>query len=70
MPSYRWEAVQRAAHKPRKHPINIKPVERVSLDFTYDEPGTLIFHCRLVIHLEAGMFRFLNVSLLADEVHS
>ena len=50
------------AHKPRKHTINVKPAERVSLDFTYDVPGNFAFHCHMLFHMEAGMFRFFNVS--------
>jgi CopA family copper-resistance protein len=50
------------AHKPRKHTINVLPAERLSVDFTYDEPGNFAFHCHILYHMEAGMFRFLNVS--------
>ncbi|NUZ08445.1 copper resistance system multicopper oxidase [Piscinibacter koreensis] len=50
------------AHRPRKHTINVKPAERVSLDFTYDEPGNFAFHCHQLFHMEAGMFGFFNVS--------
>ena len=50
------------AHKPRKHTINVKPAERLSFDFTYDEPGNFAFHCHVLYHMEMGMFRFLNVS--------
>ena len=50
------------AHKPRKHTINVKPAERLSVDFTYDEPGNFAFHCHILYHMEVGMFRFLNVS--------
>ena len=49
-------------HKPRKHTINVKPAERLSVDFTYDEPGNFAFHCHILYHMEVGMFRFLNVS--------
>lgn len=51
-----------ATHKPRKHTINVKPAERVSLDFTYEEAGNFAFHCHQLFHMEAGMFRFFNVS--------
>ena len=51
-----------ANHKPRKHTINVKPAERVSLDFTYEEAGNFAFHCHQLFHMEAGMFRFFNVS--------
>jgi len=51
-----------AAHQPRKHTINVKPAERLSFDFTYDEPGNFAFHCHVLYHMEMGMFRFFNVS--------
>ena len=50
------------AHKPRKHTIIVKPAERLSYDFTFDEPGNFAFHCHIIYHMEMGMFRFLNVS--------
>jgi CopA family copper-resistance protein len=50
------------ANKPRKHTINVKPAERLSFDFTYDEPGNFAFHCHILYHMEMGMFRFVNVS--------
>lgn len=54
------------AHKPRKHTINVKPAERLSFDFTYDEPGNFAFHCHILYHMEVGMFRFVNVSAPSD----
>ena len=51
-----------AAHKPRKHTITVKPAERLSFELTYDEPGNFAFHCHMLLHMEAGMFRFFNVS--------
>ena len=48
--------------KPRKHTIIVKAGERLSYDFTYDEPGNFAFHCHVLFHMEAGMFRFFNVS--------
>lgn len=50
------------AHKPRKHTVIVKPAERLSVDFTFDEPGNFVFHCHMLYHMEAGMFRFFNVS--------
>jgi len=50
------------ALKPRKHTIIVKGGERLSFDFTYDEPGNFAFHCHVLFHMEAGMFRFFNVS--------
>ncbi len=49
-------------HKPRKHTITVKPAERLSFEFTYDEPGNFAFHCHMLLHMEAGMFRFFNVA--------
>ena len=59
-----WQLVNTAdaAHRPRKHTVNVKPAERLSLDFTYDVPGNFAFHCHMLLHMEAGMFRFFNVS--------
>ena len=48
--------------KPRKHTVIVKAGERLSLDFTYDEPGNFAFHCHVLFHMEAGMFTFFNVS--------
>ncbi len=50
------------AHRPRKHTINVRPAERLSFDFSYDEPGNFAFHCHVLYHMEMGMFRFVNVS--------
>ena len=50
------------AHQPRKHTISVKAAERLSFDFTYDEPGNFAFHCHVLYHMEMGMFRFVNVS--------
>ncbi|AXR07154.1 copper resistance system multicopper oxidase [Salinimonas sediminis] len=48
--------------RPRKHTINLKPSEKVSLLITADAPGNWAFHCHLLYHMEAGMFRVVNVS--------
>ena len=50
------------AHQPRKHTVIVKPAERLSVDFTFDEPGNFAFHCHMLLHMEAGMFRNFNVS--------
>ena len=49
-------------HLPRKHTINVKPAERVSVAITADAPGRWAFHCHLLFHMEAGMFRVVEVS--------
>ena len=54
------------AHMPRKHTINVRPAERLSYEFVADEPGNWAFHCHLLYHMEAGMFRFFNVPSPAE----
>lgn len=48
-------------HLPLKHTISVKPAERLSLLVTADEPGRWALHCHLLYHLEAGMFRVVEV---------
>ena len=48
-------------HKPRKHTINVKPAERVSLDITAEALGNWAFHCHVLYHMEMGMFRIVSV---------
>ena len=47
---------------PRKHTVSIKPAERVSVAITADAPGRWAFHCHLLLHMEMGMFRVIEVS--------
>ena len=47
--------------KPKKHTINVKPAERISLDITADERGNWAFHCHILYHMEMGMFRVVSV---------
>ena len=48
--------------RPRKHTISLKPSEKVSLLITADAPGSWAFHCHLLYHMKAGMFRVVNVA--------
>lgn len=41
----------------RKHTINVQPSKKVSFLLTADAPGQWAFHCHLLYHMEAGMFR-------------
>ena len=50
------------AYLPRKHTVVVKPAERVSVVVTADAPGRWAFHCHLLLHMEAGMFRVVEVS--------
>jgi len=49
-------------HRPYKHTINVKPGERLSFLVSADTPGRWAFHCHLLYHMEAGMFRAVVVS--------
>jgi CopA family copper-resistance protein len=55
------------SHKPRKHTIVVKPGEKLSVDVTADEPGDWAFHCHLLYHMHAGMFRVVSVRPLDGE---
>ncbi|MBM2827722.1 MAG: copper resistance protein CopA [Actinobacteria bacterium] len=50
------------AHKPLKHTINVKPGERLSVEITADALGPWAFHCHILYHMDAGMFRVVSVS--------
>ena len=54
------------AYLPRKHTVVVKPAERVSVAITADAPGRWAFHCHLLLHMDAGMFRVVEVS---DDQH-
>jgi len=50
------------AYLPRKHTVVVKPAERLSVAINADAPGPWAFHCHLLLHMEAGMFRVVEVS--------
>ena len=41
----------------RKHTVNVQPAQRLSYLVTADALGRWAFHCHLLYHMEAGMFR-------------
>ncbi|MFO0700568.1 MAG: copper resistance system multicopper oxidase [Nitrospira sp.] len=59
-----WMHLENGAgeYLPRKHTVIVKPAERVSVTITADAPGRWAFHCHLLLHMEAGMFRVVEVS--------
>jgi CopA family copper-resistance protein len=59
-----WMNLENGAgeYLPRKHTINVKPAERVSVAITADARGNWAFHCHLLLHMEVGMFRIVNVA--------
>lgn len=48
---------------PRVHTVMVKPGEKLSVLITPVELGDWAFHCHLLYHFHAGMFRVVNVSL-------
>ena len=52
----------RGANKPLKHTVILKPGERLSVDINVDAPGVWAFHCHVLYHMEAGMFRVISVT--------
>jgi len=50
------------AYLPRKHTVVVKPAERLSVLIGADAPGPWAFHCHLLLHMEAGMFRIVEVA--------
>jgi CopA family copper-resistance protein len=45
----------------RKHTIDVPPAGRRAIRVTADAPGRWAFHCHLLFHMEAGMFREVRV---------
>lgn len=59
-----WSELENGQNEfnPYKHTVIVKPSERVSYLVSADTPGTWAFHCHLLYHMEAGMFRKVVVS--------
>ncbi|WP_227370713.1 copper resistance system multicopper oxidase [Halomonas sp. M20] len=59
-----WMELENGAGEliPRKHTLNVKPGERVSALVSADAPGSWAFHCHLLYHMDAGMFRVVKVA--------
>jgi CopA family copper-resistance protein len=53
---------------PRVHTLNVKPAERVSLLFYADAPGPWAFHCHVLYHMDAGMFRVFHIGEPGEEM--
>ncbi len=45
----------------RKHTLNVKPAERLSVLVTPNDVGDWALHCHILYHMEAGMFRVVRV---------
>ena len=48
-------------HHPMKHTVNVLPGGKVSFDLTADGLGDWAFHCHMLLHMMAGMFRVVTV---------
>lgn len=46
----------------RKHTVNVNPAQRISYAVTADALGRWAYHCHLLYHMEAGMFREVEVA--------
>lgn len=46
----------------RKHTVNVQPAQRVKYSVTADALGRWAYHCHMLYHMEAGMFREVVVS--------
>lgn len=58
-----WSEVEDGAGKfqVRKHTVNVQPAQKISYAVTADAPGRWAYHCHLLYHMEAGMFREVHV---------
>jgi FtsP/CotA-like multicopper oxidase with cupredoxin domain len=46
----------------RKHTISVQPAQRITYRVMVDALGRWAYHCHLLYHMEAGMFREVVVS--------
>jgi CopA family copper-resistance protein len=54
-----WSEVENADgdFQVRKHTVSVQPAQQVSYAVTADNPGRWAYHCHMLFHMEAGMFR-------------
>lgn len=59
-----WMELENGAHGylPKKHTVNVKPAERLSVLVSPDSIGPWAMHCHILYHMEMGMFRVVQVS--------
>ena len=50
----------------RKHTVSVQPAQRLSYGVTADALGHWAYHCHLLFHMEAGMFREVVVARVDD----
>lgn len=54
-----WSEVENADgdFQVRKHTVSVQPAQQISYAVTADNPGRWAYHCHMLFHMEAGMFR-------------
>jgi len=59
-----WSEVEneKGEFQVRKHTVVVNPAQRISYAVTADALGRWAFHCHLLYHMEAGMFREVEVA--------
>jgi CopA family copper-resistance protein len=59
-----WSEIENERHEfqVRKHTVVVNPAQRISYAITADALGRWAYHCHLLYHMEAGMFREVEVS--------
>lgn len=59
-----WSEVEtpQGGFQVRKHTIMVNPAQRISYAVTADAMGRWAYHCHLLYHMEAGMFREVEVA--------
>jgi CopA family copper-resistance protein len=64
-----WSEIENehGAFQVRKHTVMVQPAQRVSYAVTADALGRWAYHCHLLYHMEAGMFREVEVSRKAGD---
>ena len=64
-----WSEIEneQSAFQVRKHTVMVHPAQRVSYAVTADALGRWAYHCHLLYHMEAGMFREVEVSAHAGD---
>jgi FtsP/CotA-like multicopper oxidase with cupredoxin domain len=59
-----WSEIEdeHGAFQVRKHTVTVNPAQRISYAVTADAIGRWAYHCHLLYHMEAGMFREVQVA--------
>jgi FtsP/CotA-like multicopper oxidase with cupredoxin domain len=59
-----WSEIETPAgeFQVRKHTVSVNPTQKISYAVTADALGRWAYHCHLLYHMEAGMFREVEVA--------